>query len=107
MIDIFFTATLWLFLAVLATIVANRLKISMALIEICVGALGGFIFTHYFTQDVMKTNQEWIRFMASTGAILLTFLAGTEIEPAVLRSKRKEVLIIGILGFLLPTLKYD
>ncbi len=104
MIDIFFTATLWLFLAVLATILANRLKISMALIEICVGALAGYIFTHYFTQDIMKTNEEWIRFVASTGAILLTFLAGTEIEPAVLRSKRKEVVIIGILGFLLPFL---
>lgn len=104
MIDIFFTATLWLFLAVLATVVANRLKISMALIEICIGALAGYLFTHYFTQDIMKTNEEWIRFVASTGAILLTFLAGTEIEPSVLRSKRKEVMIIGILGFLLPFL---
>ena len=104
MIDIFFTATLWLFLAVLATVVANRLKISMALIEICIGALAGYVFTHYFTQDIMKTNEEWIRFVASTGAILLTFLAGTEIEPSVLKSKRKEVMIIGILGFLLPFL---
>ncbi|HPT03082.1 MAG TPA: cation:proton antiporter [Bacteroidales bacterium] len=102
MIDIFFTATLWLFLAVLATVIANKLKISMALIEICVGALAGYLFTHYFTMDIMKTGEEWIRFVASTGAILLTFLAGTEIEPSVLRSKRKEVVIIGILGFLLP-----
>lgn len=104
MTDIFFTATLWLFLAVLATIIANRLKISMALIEICVGALAGYLFTHYFSQDIMKTNEEWIRFVASTGAVLLTFLSGTEIEPSVLRSKHKEVVIIGILGFLLPFL---
>lgn len=104
MIDIFFTATLWLFLAVVATVIANKLKISMALIELCVGALAGYVLTHYFTQDIMKTNEEWIRFVASTGAILLTFLAGTELEPSVLKSKRKEVVIIGILGFLLPFL---
>ena len=104
MIDIFFTATLWLFLAVVSTVIANKLKISMALIELCVGALAGYVLTHYFTQDIMKTNEEWIRFVASTGAILLTFLAGTELEPSVLKSKRKEVVIIGILGFLLPFL---
>jgi len=104
MIDIFFTATLWLFLAVLATMLANWLKISMALIEICVGALAGYICSQYFVQDVMMSNEEWVRFIASTGAILLTFLAGAELEPSVLRNKRKEVIVIGILGFLMPFL---
>jgi Kef-type K+ transport system membrane component KefB len=104
MIEIFFTATIWLFLAVLATVIANKLKISMALIEICVGALAGYICAHYFVQDVLKTNEEWLRFVASTGAVLLTFLAGAELEPSVLKSKRREVLIVGIIGFLIPFL---
>jgi glutathione-regulated potassium-efflux system ancillary protein KefC len=104
MMDIFFTATLWLLLAVLATVLANWLKISMALLEICVGALAGYLCAHYFVNDVMKSNEDWIRFIASTGAVLLTFLAGAELEPSVLRTKRKEVIIIGILGFLMPFL---
>ncbi len=102
--EIFFTATVWLFLAVLATVLANKLKISMALIEICVGALAGYICAHYFVQDVLKTNEEWLRFVASTGAVLLTFLAGVELEPSVLKSKRREVLIVGIIGFFIPFL---
>lgn len=104
MMEIFFTATVWLFLAVLATVLANKLKISMALIEICVGALAGYICAHYFVQDVLKTNEEWLRFVASTGAVLLTFLAGVELEPSVLKSKRREVLIVGIIGFFIPFL---
>ncbi len=104
MTEIFFTATLWLFLAVLATVLANKLKISMALIEICVGAFAGYICSRYFIEDVMKTDEEWIRFISATGAILLTFLAGAELEPSVLKSKRKEVMLIGILGFLMPFL---
>ncbi len=104
MTEIFFTATIWLFLAVLATILANKLKISMALIEICVGALAGYFCSHYFVQDVLKTNEEWLRFVASTGAVLLTFLAGAELEPSTLKSKRKEVIIVGIVGFLMPFL---
>jgi Kef-type K+ transport system membrane component KefB len=104
MTDIFFTATIWLFLAVLATVLANRLKISMALIEICVGALAGYLCAHYFVQDVLKTNEEWLRFVSSTGAVLLTFLAGAELEPTVLKTKQKEVIIVGIIGFLVPFL---
>jgi Kef-type K+ transport system membrane component KefB len=104
MTEIFFTATIWLFLAVLATVLANKLKISMALIEICIGALAGYVCSHYFIADVLKTNEEWLRFIASTGAILLTFLAGAELEPSVLKAKRKEVLIVGIVGFLMPFL---
>ena len=76
----------------------------MALIEICIGALAGYLCSHYFIRDVLKTNEEWLRFVASTGAVLLTFLAGAELEPSALKSKRKEVVIVGIIGFLMPFL---
>ena len=45
-----------------------------------------------------------LRFLASTGAVLLTFLAGAELEPAVMRRKWKEVSVVGAIGFLAPFL---
>jgi Kef-type K+ transport system membrane component KefB len=45
---------------------------------------------------------EWLRFLASVGAVLLTFLAGAELEPDVMRSKLKEVSVVGLFGFLAP-----
>ena len=44
------------------------------------------------------------RFLASSGAVLLTFLAGAELEPDVLRSKLKEVTVVGLVGFFAPFL---
>ncbi len=43
-------------------------------------------------------------FNASTGAVLLTFLAGAELDPRVMRAKLGEVSTIGIVGFLAPFL---
>ena len=48
MTEAFTLAALWLALAVLATILANHLRISMALIEICVGIAAGVVAEHYF-----------------------------------------------------------
>ena len=52
----------------------------------------------------MGGNLEWIRFLASIGAVLLTFLAGAELDPKAIRSKMKEVSIVGFIGFLAPFL---
>jgi hypothetical protein len=41
MTETFTLAALWLALAVCATIIANHLKASMALVEICVGIAAG------------------------------------------------------------------
>lgn len=102
MLEIYFIATIWFALAVLATILANHLKVSMALMEICVGAVAGYIAGNFFGSDFLKTNSEWLKFIASTGAVLLTFLAGAELDPVSLKSKFKEVLIIGFIGFFAP-----
>ncbi len=48
----------------------------------------------------MGSNLEWLRFLAATGAVLLTFLAGAELDPKVISSKKTEVLIVGLVGFL-------
>ena len=102
MLEIYSIATIWLALAVLATILASQLKISMALMEICIGAIAGYIATKFFGTDVLKTDSEWLKFISSSGAILLTFLAGAELDPASLKAKLKESSIIGFMGFLAP-----
>ena len=102
--NIFIIATLWLALAVLATVIAYHLKMSIALVEICVGVTAAAIANHYWGQDALGGNLEWLRFLASIGAVLLTFLAGAELEPRVIRTKWREVFIVGIIGFIAPFL---
>ncbi len=104
MTEIFSHAALWLALAVLATILANHLRVSMALTEICVGMAAGAFCEVYVSPDALGANAEWLRFLAASGAVLLTFLAGSELEPAVFRAKWKEVTIVGLVGFLAPFL---
>jgi hypothetical protein len=69
-------AAIWFGLAVLSTILASRLKISMALVEICVGVAAGAIATRFFSPGAMGSDLPWLSFVASAGAILLTFMAG-------------------------------
>ena len=102
MLEMFTVATIWLGLAVLSTILANRLKISMALMEICVGALAGYVATTFSDPELMKPNAEWMRFIAGSGAVLLTFLAGAELDPVSVRKKIKEVSVVGLIGFFAP-----
>lgn len=104
MLDMFTIATVWLGLAVLSTLLANRLKISMALMEICVGALAGYLASSFFDPDILKPNAEWMKFIAGSGAVLLTFLAGAELDPVSVRKKIKEVSIVGLIGFFAPFL---
>lgn len=104
MFDAYLTATIWLGLAILATILASRLKISMALMEIMVGALAGYATVRFFGESALSPNADWLRFVAGSGAILLTFLAGAELDPQSLRSKLKESTVIGFIGFLAPFL---
>jgi Kef-type K+ transport system membrane component KefB len=101
---IFIVAAVWLALAVLSAMVAYHLKISVALVEICVGTAAGAIATRCFGPDSIGSGLEWLRFLASTGAILLTFLAGAELDPKVIKAKWKEVLVVGAIGFLAPFL---
>jgi Kef-type K+ transport system membrane component KefB len=102
MLDMFTIAAIWLALAVISTILANRLKISMALMEICVGAAAGYASARFAFPDFFKPDSEWIKFVAGTGAVLLTFLAGAELDPVSMRNKIKEVSVVGLIGFLAP-----
>lgn len=95
-------AALWLGLAVIATIIAYYMRISIALIEICVGMAAGAACEYYLGHGLFGADTEWLRFLASSGAVLLTFLAGAELEPSVMKTKWKEVSVVGIIGFMAP-----
>ncbi len=101
---IYLVASLWLALAVFSTIIAYHLKISIALVEICVGVLAAWVANKYWGNDALGGSAEWLKFLASAGAVLLTFLAGTELDPVSMKTKRAEVLVVGIIGFLAPFL---
>ena len=51
-----------------------------------------------------ESNHEWLRVIASLGAVLLTFLAGAELDPAAMKTKLWEVLLVGLVGFVAPFL---
>ncbi len=97
-------AAIWLALAVLSTMVASHLRISMALVEICVGMLAALVADRWFSPNAFGANLDWLRFIASVGAVLLTFLAGAELDPIAMKSKLKEVVIVGLFGFVAPFL---
>lgn len=101
---IFTIAALWLGLAVISAIIAYHVRVSIALIEICVGVVAALIAGNLGHPDVLCSNSEWLKFLASSGAVLLTFLAGAELEPQVIRRKLKEVTVVGLVGFFAPFL---
>jgi Kef-type K+ transport system membrane component KefB len=94
--DTWLIASLWVGLALISAMVSIRIGISVALVEICVGVLAGN-FLHL-------SPNEWVNFLASIGSVLLTFLAGAEIDPRALRANLKESLLIGFFSFLAPAL---
>ena len=97
-------ATVWLALAVLSTIVASHLRISMALVEVCVGMVAAIAADRLFYPNALGADLDWLRFIASAGAVLLTFLAGAELDPVAMRTKLKEVTVVGLFGFFAPFL---
>lgn len=88
------TYSWWLGLALLAGLIADWTGISISLIEILVGVIAG----NYLG---FQTN-DWVNFLGGVGSIYLTFLAGAEVDPVVLKSKFKESITIGILAFIFP-----
>jgi Kef-type K+ transport system membrane component KefB len=90
------TGSIWIALALAASLISIRAGISVALIEIALGVVGG--------NFLGLTSTSWIDFLAGFGSLLLTFLAGAEIDPAALRKHWKPSLGIGAASFLGPFL---
>lgn len=87
-------ATILGFLILFASMVSVELGISVAIIEIAFGVVAG--------NFLGVTSTPWVDFLASFGSIVLTFLAGAEVDPTLLREKWRASLLIGGLSFVLP-----
>jgi len=81
-------------LVLLASLLSIRLALSVSILEIAMGVIAGNLF-HI-------SSTPWIDFLAGFGGVLLTFLAGAEVDTALFRAKLKESLLIGGLSFLAP-----
>lgn len=94
--NMWIVAAVWMFLAAVSAFVAIRVKMPAALIEIVVGIIAGNLIA-------LRSNA-WIDFIAGFGSILLTFLAGAEIEPATLRKQLVPATVLGAASFGAPFL---
>src|SRR5271170_3911783 len=97
-------SALWVGLALIATLLAIWFRISTALSEIVVGTVAQLIIGATLGRGGLLGHTEWITFLAGTGAIVLTFLAGAELDPVIFRTKWREALVIGLAGFFGPFL---
>ena len=97
-------AALWLLLALVAVLLGNWLRVSTALSEIVVGTAAQAIFAALAGANALGAKAPWITFLAGIGAVVLTFLAGAELDPVVFRQKWKESTAVGLIGFFAPFL---
>ena len=95
-------AALWLGLALIATLVSIWLRVATALSEIVVGTIAQLLIGALVGTAVLGGDQGWIKFLSGTGAIVLTFLAGAELDPEVFRRKWKEATAVGLISFFAP-----
>src|SRR5512138_3257291 len=77
-----------------AAVVSIRAAVSVAIVEIVAGVVGG--------NFLGMQSTAWIDFLAGFAGILLTFLAGAEVDPDLFREKFKESMWIGSVSFFAP-----
>ena len=94
--NVWFQSALWMALALFAALGSMLITISAALFEIVIGGLAG--------NTVGLPLTPWINYIASFGAIVLTFLAGTDIDPHVVKRNFGSSVTIGLMGFFAPYL---
>ena len=104
MTEIWTQAALWLGLALLASLLSIWLRIATALSEIVVGTIAQLLIGAALGGALLAGDASWIKFLAGAGAILLTFLAGAELDPAVFRKQWKQATAIGLVSFVAPFL---
>jgi Kef-type K+ transport system membrane component KefB len=92
--NVWFQSALWMVLALAAAMGSLYITISAALFEIVVGALAG--------NTIGLELTPWINYIAGVGAVVLTFLAGTDIDPAVVKKHFGSSVTIGLMGFFAP-----
>src|ERR1700730_6906679 len=104
MTSVWALAALWLGLALIASLLSIWFRISTALSEIVVGTVAQLIIGAVVGSGALGAKASWVSFLAGTGAIVLTFLAGAELDPSVFARKWKEAVTVGLVGFFGPFL---
>jgi Kef-type K+ transport system membrane component KefB len=94
--NVWFQSALWMALALVAATASLYITISAALFEIVVGAIAG--------NTIGLPLNDWINYIAGIGAVVLTFLAGTDIDPHVVKRNFASSVTIGLMGFFAPYL---
>jgi len=82
---------------VLASMISVEIGFSVALIELGLGVIVGNVFN-------LDPNVEWLSFLATFASILLTFLAGAEVDPDDFRERFGAAVTIGVVSFVGPFL---
>ena len=81
-----------------ASIVSVEVGVTVALVELTLGVAAGNVL-HLQTQD-------WLDFIAKFGSIVLTFLAGMEVDPAYMRRRLVPSVVMGVVSFAGPLLSH-
>jgi Kef-type K+ transport system membrane component KefB len=89
-------ATLLAAVVLLASMVSVRAGVSVAILEL----IGGVIVGNAFGAE----PQEWLVFIAGFAGVVLTFLAGAEVDVPLLRREWRPSLAIGLVSFGAPFL---
>jgi Kef-type K+ transport system membrane component KefB len=78
----------------IASMLSVELGVTVALLELTLGVVVGNLFN--------LQSQEWLDFIAQFASIVLTFLAGMEVDPAYMRRRLGASLGIGVVSFVGP-----
>jgi Kef-type K+ transport system membrane component KefB len=92
--QLWWEASIWILLALASSLLSLKIGISVALVEIIVGIIAG--------NTIHPNITPWVKFLSSFGTVILTFLAGAELERDVIKKYWKESLILGLIGFFAP-----
>ena len=79
--NVYYVMAIWVGMALLASFISIRVGVSVALIEILVGSVLGNI--PGLKEHIQQTD--YTTLLAGIGSVLLTFLAGAEIDPVSLK----------------------
>ena len=80
---------------VLASVISVEVGLSVALIELGLGVVVGNLFS-------LDPNVDWLVFIATFASIVLTFLAGAEVDPDDFRERFVASVSIGLVSFAGP-----
>ena len=92
--DSFQLAAVLAAVVLVASVLSVELGVTVALLELTLGVVAGNLF-HLQTQ-------EWLDFIAKFASIVLTFLAGMEVDPAYMRRRLGASVGIGVVSFVGP-----